>query len=122
MIWTPVTQPAASVMLHELSDGEIEGLLHLLDHEQARREGKRPTFSPLAKAAFQVMLHSRHPGHIAKLKMFARTPRAASASARADRISRASAAARPTASKNCGEAFLHELWHNSVLLYLVAKT
>jgi hypothetical protein len=76
MIWTPVTQPAASVMLHELSNGEIEGLLYLLEHEQERREGRRPTIGALEKGALQVMLHSRHPGHMAKLEMFARTPRA----------------------------------------------
>ena len=50
MIWTPVTQPAASVMLHELSNGEIEGLLYLLEHEQERREGRRPTI-PKEEAA-----------------------------------------------------------------------
>jgi hypothetical protein len=52
------------------------GRLSLLNHEQERREGIRQTIGRHEVAAFKIMLASRHPGHVARLEMFAREPRA----------------------------------------------
>ena len=52
------------------------GRLSLLNHEQERRDGIRQTIGRHEVAAFKIMLASRHPGHVARLEMFAREPRA----------------------------------------------
>jgi hypothetical protein len=62
--------------LLKLTDGEIEGLIMMLEHEQNRRDGNRPPIGDLETAAFRVMCNGRGGGFLSKLEMYARNPRA----------------------------------------------
>jgi hypothetical protein len=54
-VLAPITKPAASVTLPELTTGEIRGLIELLTHEQERRTGKRAMLGPEEHEAFDLM-------------------------------------------------------------------